>query len=238
MQSRRAARSLLTGLLLAGLAAPGSAGAELWRWIDADGVARYTPDPDRVPAARRSTLEPVAAGMPPAPEREPAIAKPPAIFAPPGDPTVAQDPWNAPERARAVEGETLRDPGEIVIEVPTAAPPIAPPAPPAPVGSPEAAPLHPDPPVSAAPALATAAQPASPPPVAAPVEPQPLSPDREARRAELAAAIARDEEALKVHVSSKTDASLVASPELRAIAERLPALQAELRALEAQSAAP
>jgi len=214
MKRRSAARPLLTGLLLAALAAPGSAGAELWRWIDADGVARYTPDPDHVPAARRSSLARVEAGMPSAPQHEPAIAKPPAIFAPPGDPTVAEDPWNAPERAREVEGQILRDPGEIVVEVPTAEPPTTPPAP------------------------ATAAQPASPPTVAAPVAPQPLSPDREARRAELAAAIARDEEALKAHVSSGADASIVASPELREIAERLPALQAELRALEAQSAAP
>jgi len=235
MKRRSAARPLLTGLLLAALAAPGSAGAELWRWIDADGVARYTPDPDRVPAARRSTLVRVEAGMTPAPQREPAIAKPPPIFAPPDDPAVAEDPWNAPTRAREVEGQILRDPGEIVVEVPTAEPPPAPPSPPAP---PEAAPLRAVPTESAPPALATAAPPASPPTLAAPATPRPLSPDREARRAELAAAIARDEEALKAHVSSGADASIVASPELRAIAERLPALQAELRALEAQSAAP
>jgi len=264
-------RPLLTGLLLAELAALASPGAaaELWRWIDADGVARYTPEPDRVPASRRSTLARVEAGMPPAPQPEPAQARPPAIFAPPGDPTLAEDPWNAPEPARAVEGRIIRDPGEIVVELPTAEPP-APPAP-----APEAAPLSSEPQAAARPELASpepapqrpprselaspvVAPPDLAPPDAAPPEPatpavaavsapagasapaapRPLSPDREARRAELADAIARDEEALKAHVSSGGSASIVASPELREIAERLPALQAELRALEAQSAAP
>jgi len=65
----------------------------------------------------------------------------------------------------------------------------------------------------------------------------PAAVDPAARRQELLAAIARDEEALKAHVSSG-DGHLAASPELREIAERLPALQAELRALEAQAAAP
>jgi hypothetical protein len=250
MERRRAARRLLLGLLFTALAAPAGSAAELWRWIDADGVARFTPDPDRVPAARRSTLVRVEAGMPPAPQREPELAKPPPIFAPPGDPTLAEDPWNAPERAREVEGRSLRDPGEIIVEVPTAQPPPAP-APEAP----EAAPPRSAPPdatapgpatpavAAAAPAsgpapVATAQPPSDSPPVAAPAPPRSLAPDRGARRAELAAAIARDEEALKNHVSSADAASIVASPELREIAERLPALQAELRALDAQDAAP
>jgi hypothetical protein len=252
MQLRSAARPLLVGLLLAALAAPGIAGAELWRWIDADGIARFTPDPDRVPAARRSTLVRVEAGMPPAPAPEPAVARPLPIFAPPGDPALAQDPWNAPERAQEVEGQTLRDTREIVVELPTAEPPSPPPPLP---GPPETAAPPPAPPEAAPPPLATAAPPSappepeptaqataarpqSPPSVAPPAPEPPLSPDGEARRAELAAAIERDEEALKQHVSSGDAPSIVASPELREIAERLPALQAELRALEAQSAAP
>jgi hypothetical protein len=248
MQLRSAARPLLLGLLLAALAAPGGAGAELWRWIDADGVARFTPDPDRVPAARRSTLVPVEAGMLPAPVREPAIAKPLPIFAPPGDPALAQDPWNAPGRAPEVEGQTLRDTREIVVDVPSAEPPSAPPPTPGPPeaaplrsvppGPPEAAPFEQAPLEPAPPSLATAARPPSPPSIAPPAPTQPLSRDAEARRTELAAAIARDEEALKAHVSSGDDLTILESPELRAIAERLPALQAELRALEAQSAAP
>jgi hypothetical protein len=86
----------------------------------------------------------------------------------------------------------------------------------------EAVPLE-----QALPALASTAEPA-----------RPLSRDAEARRDELIALIARDEEALKQHVSSGDATSIIASPELRAIAERLPALQAELRALDAQGAAP
>jgi hypothetical protein len=237
MERRRAARPLLLGLLLAALAAPGGARAELWRWVDEDGVARYTPDPDRVPAARRSTLVPVEAGMPAVPQPEAAAARPPAIFAPPGDPALAEDPFNAPERAREVKGEVVRDPGEIVVEVPSAEParPTPPAAAPPPSGSAPATASAPERPSAP---LATAARPASPPAVAGPSAPRALSPEREARRAELAAEIARDEETLKAHVSSSGDASIVDSPELREIAERLPALQAELRALEAQSAAP
>jgi hypothetical protein len=283
MRLRSATRTLLVGLLLAALAAPGGAGAELWRWIDEQGIARFTPDPDRVPASRRSTLVRVEAGMPPVPPPEPAVAKPLPIFAPPGDPALAQDPWNAPERAQEVEGQTLIDTREIIVELPTAAPPSAPATPPGPTEAVTPPPAQPEttsrvvppappettsrvvppappettsrvappappeatsralpqtPPEAETQALATAARPASPPPIAPSAPMKPLSRDAEERRAELASAIAADEEALKAHVSSADDVSILASPELRAIAERLPALQAELRALEAQSAAP
>jgi hypothetical protein len=220
MRPRSAARPLLLGLLLAALAAPGGAGAELWRWIDADGVARYTPDPDRVPAARRSTLTRVEPGMASAPSPKPAVAKPLPIFAPPGDAALEQDPWNAPGRAPAVEGEILRDSRELVVEVPTTPPPGP---------SRDSRELVVEVPT---------APPPSPPSAAPPAPAPPLSRDAEERRAELVAAIARDEEALKEHVSSAQDSSIVTNPELREIAERLPALQAELRALEARSAAP
>lgn len=240
MERRRAARPLLLGLLLALLAGPGAARAELWRWVDEAGVARFTPDPDRVPLARRSTLVRVEPGMPPAPPPPAASQRPPAIFAPPGDPALAEDPFNAPDRAREVQRETLEDPGEIVVEMPSAEPPpTSPPAPGGPTSraAPATAALPEGPsaaPATAAPleASATPARPTSPP------APPALPAQREARRAELAAAIARDEETLKAHVSSSGDASVVDTPELREIAERLPALQAELRALEAQSAAP
>jgi hypothetical protein len=114
--------------------------------------------------------------------------------------------------------------------------------------SPEAAPLA----AVAPPTPPVAAVPPEPPPLAAvPPEPEsvaalplppepaavaaaPLPPELEARREQLVAEIARDEEALKAHVSAAGDQPLSASPELRAIAHRLPALQAELRALEAQ----
>jgi hypothetical protein len=237
MERRSAARPLLLGLLLAVLAAPGVARAELWRWVDEDGVARFTPDPDRVPVSRRSTLARVEAGMPSVPQPEAAAARPPAIFAPPGDPALAEDPFNAPERAREVRGEVVGDPGEVVVEVPSAAPPRPTrPAPSSPTS--ESAPPNAAAPERPAAPLATAPRPTSPEAVAGPPAPRALPPEREARRAELAAEIARDEETLKAHVSSSGDASVVDTPELREIAERLPALQAELRALEAQSAAP
>src|SRR3990172_11234023 len=102
-----AMRPLLLGTALAALLGADPAAADLWRWIDADGVPRYTHDPDRVPSAQRSTLGRVEPGMTPTPQREPAVAKPPAIFAPPGDPALATDPWNEPERARAIEGEVV-----------------------------------------------------------------------------------------------------------------------------------
>ncbi len=277
-------------LLATALAAPPGAvatAADLWRWIDAGGVPRYTPDPDRVPAARRATLERVEPGMAAAPQREPAVAQPPAIFAPPGDPALAADPFNEPERAREIHGEVVEGEviegeihgetgeGEVVVEIPTpssapsplgsqapsgaAEPPRSVDSAPGPPAARQPAPAVAEPrpaPVAAVraePAVAAPTAPPGPPefqgevvvefpaaelPAPAAGPPAPLAPDRAARRAELLAAIAHDEEALKDHVSSGSDTQLAASPELREIAERLPALQAELRALEAPSAAP
>jgi hypothetical protein len=76
---------------------------------------------------------------------------------------------------------------------------------------------------------------AAPPPPA----PAPLSPDQLSRRAEIEAQIARDQEALKDLISRaevEGDEPLRSSPELREIASRLPALQAELRDLETSGA--
>jgi hypothetical protein len=277
MSPPRARRPLLLALALAALLGGDAAGADLWRWIDADGVPRYTPDPDRVPAAQRSSLVRVDAGMPAVPRPEPAAAaKPPPIFAPPGDPALTADPFNEPERAREVEGE-------ILVEVPTTAPAPAlggPPAPPRDVGPVEAAPAPAlpatavapepapreaarvaapegppsvaappvpppaEPPAVAAPAVRASAEPpaVAAPAVRAPAEPPaaaaaPLPPERAARRKELLAAIERDEEWLKAHVTSGAG-PIAPSAELREVAERLPALQAELRALDAQGAAP
>lgn len=248
MPRRSATHLLWTGLALAALAVPVAAAGELWRWTDADGVVRFTPDPDRVPVARRSTLVPVEAGLPPAPPRDPALANPPAIFAPPGDPTRLEDPWSPPEPTREIEGRLLRDPDEIVIEVPSGAPLAAPPGPDAQTHEEPAEQTLEEPAARTLeepaartleePAAQTPAVAAAPSELAASEPPRRLSPDEEARRAEIVAAIARDEEVLKAHVSSSDDPSIVASPELRAIAERLPALQAELRALDAQGSRP
>jgi len=278
---------------------------ELWRWIDADGVVRYTPNPDHVPAAQRGTLARVEPGMLKAPEPEHGV-KPAAIFAPPGEPALEADPFNAPAPARSVEAEIVppvplqtephppqpertaappraeaapqrpeaaRKPAAVTPPAPAprrAAAAAAPPSDVVPIAavepelvsldapSPEAAPLAavapPTPPIAAVPpeppgvaavppaVAAVAPVPAEPASVAAkPLSPEPasvaakpLSPEPASRREQLVAEIARDEEALKAHVSAASDQPLSASPELRAIAHRLPALQAELRALEAQ----
>jgi hypothetical protein len=281
---------------------------ELWRWIDADGVVRYTPNPNYVPAAQRGTLARVELGMakPPEPEH---VVKPAAIFVPPGEPALEADPFNAPAPARRVEAEIVAPvplqteapaqrpaptaatapaapvprpaaaaaapPGDVVpiagveseivsLDAPSdeaaplaatlpAAPPVAsvpPEIPPraavAPVVAPVAAGPELAPVAAVAPAVAPVAAgpelaPVAVPPAVAVVAPEPpsvavapLPPELEARRAQLVAEIARDEEALKAHVSAAGDQPLSASPELREIAHRLPALQAELRALEAQ----
>src|SRR5215468_11673522 len=114
-------RALLTPLLLAlalAVAARDARGElpELWRWIDADGIPRYTPDPDYVPSAQRGTLVRVEPGMLKAPEPAHEV-RPAAIFVPPGEPPLEADPFNAPAPARV---ET-----EIVAPVPLEAPPRA-----------------------------------------------------------------------------------------------------------------
>ena len=73
--------------LVLALAVPAYAAPELYRWIDVDGSVRYTPNPSRVPNARRNTLVRVESGMAPAPPMTPAAtATPGAIHAPPGEP--------------------------------------------------------------------------------------------------------------------------------------------------------
>jgi hypothetical protein len=70
-------------------------------------------------------------------------------------------------------------------------------------------------------------------------QPQTATPGQLSRRAELEAQIARDEETLKDLISraeAEGDEPLQSSPELREVAARLPALQAELRALEGSGA--
>ena len=86
-------------VLVLALAVPASAAPELYRWIDVDGSVRYTPNPSRVPNARRNTLVRVESGMAPAPPMLPAgTATPGAIHAPPGEP--GADPFSAPAPPR------------------------------------------------------------------------------------------------------------------------------------------
>jgi hypothetical protein len=330
MQTRARLFTLWLATSVATLGAS-AARADLYRWIDANGVARFTTDPGRVPSAQRATLARVETDMPAAPARAPAAAAatPPAIFAPPGDPALDGDPFNEPDRAREAESTAIEPLAPVesapaqaattpaarteaaAAAVPRAAPaaPTAPAARRAPVASsprgeadatvaaratdawgevvvvdgeprapqPSEAPAEAAAPLPAAtataaeaatpavsapppppaelrveettPALVAAAEhpsegphgaaaeaPASA-PEAAPAAPAPAD-THAARQEELRAAIARDEETLKALISANPDAPLAPTPELREIAERLPKLQAELRALEAQSEAP
>lgn len=54
------------------------AAAELYQWTDKDGVVRYTPDPDRVPASASDTLQAVESQTPPR-ERNGAPLRPGAL---------------------------------------------------------------------------------------------------------------------------------------------------------------
>jgi hypothetical protein len=89
--------------------------AEIWQWTDAEGVIRYTPNPDRIPDGRRSTMVKVAPGMPlvTKPEEPPDA---PAIAGPPGD--FEADPFNAPQRARSVEVTEVPEPAWAVDSAP------------------------------------------------------------------------------------------------------------------------
>jgi hypothetical protein len=192
--------------LAAGLLGP-AASAEVWQWTDAEGVVRYTPNPDRVPESQRGSLVKVEPGMEiPAPSP----SRPPVMYAPPEELPFGADPFDAPEPART-------------LEVPEAESSAAP--------EPARTPEVPEARASTAPAprVPPGEEPEPPP------APRPLSDAQRARRAQLEAQIAADEEALKELIGRKStegDEPLRESPELREIARRLPALQAELRALD------
>ncbi len=81
---------------------------ELYRWLDREGVVRYTPDFSRIPEVRRDTAIRVISGASPlgAPMR-PAPA--PAVLAPLGPALAGADPFNAPAEARQVESASLTD---------------------------------------------------------------------------------------------------------------------------------
>jgi hypothetical protein len=215
-------RSLLRAAALALAAAPlaSVAVADLWQWTDAAGVVRYTPDPGRVPDGRRGTLLKVEPGMvlPPPMAVSPSgtaapTETPPGLYAPEDEISFEADPFNAPGQARSLEVRDVPEPQAATTPDPAVAESQA---------------------VASAPAPPSASSPPESPPNAAPLSPGQLS-----RRAELEAQIARDEETLKDLISraeAEGDEPLQSSPELREVAARLPALQAELRALEGSGA--
>jgi hypothetical protein len=197
------------------------ASAEVWQWTDAEGVVRYTPNPDRVPASQRDSLVKLEPGMQVPPSSP---SRPPVRYAPPEELPLGVDPFEAPAPARTLEP----------LELPPAEPAAAP--------EPARAPELPGPPEAEPSTTPRAAPSEAPAPSAPPIEepeppppPRPLSDAEKARRAELEEQIAADQEALKELLSrqpTEGGAPLRDSPELREIARRLPALQAELRALE------
>ena len=221
----------------------------LYMWTDQYGVVRYTTSPGRVPRGAQETMVRVVPGMPALaptwniPEPDPLPPPPPGSLAGPGGAVLAAslppstfgatpsveaeppgpEPFNQPDQARVVEELPVAGP------VPAAAVSTAIPEPVATNTAPLSSP--PAPTASAAPAVA-----------AGPVEEARTEgltqEDLDARIGELRSAIARDEEALRELISSEDPdgVPLRDSPELREIARRLPAEQAELWALEKQRA--
>jgi hypothetical protein len=195
--------------LAAALLAP-AAFAEVWQWTDAEGAVRYTPNPDRVPESQRASLAKVEPGMN---LPTPSPSKPPVMYAPPEELPFGANPFEAPEPARTLESPEL--------------PKVEPSAAPEPARTPELPEAEPS--TALAPRAPPSEEPEPPP------APRPVSDAERARRAQLEEQIAADHETLKELISREStegDDPLRESPELREIARRLPALQAELRALE------
>ncbi len=208
--------------LVLAVAVPAYAAPELYRWIDADGSVRYTPNPSRVPNARRDTLVRVAPGMAPPPPTAPAgAATPTAIHAPPGEP--GADPFDAPDPPRRA-----------LAPVPTDEGPSVDAGPPDPVTSAAAAAAAPaEPAVETRAAFAPAADPSS---DSAPIEPESEAP--------AASAVAPAEPAAETHAAAAPPAAVsagsagAASPSQAAAAAspQLPELRSRREELVAQIA--
>jgi hypothetical protein len=207
-------RLLLWSLaLVAGgvLGAVGPVGAEeavettprIYKWVDANGIAHYTTDPETIPRNLRDRFLPLRDALEragePVPAEQAAPSPEPAAAAPAGesDRWAVRDVAPAPEPPEALPATTIRSE-----------------------------------PISDAPSLARA----TPEPDAAEREElMRARADLDQRIAELEAAIAQDEEALRALISREPDAQgpgLVSDPALREIAGRLPGLQEDLRALQ------
>jgi hypothetical protein len=152
-------------------------------------------------------------------------------------PEPAPEPVSAP--APAVAPEEASPPAATSAPPPVSAPApeLAPPAERAvETAAPEAAPPAPEPPGDAPPQSESSAPPTVFPGPPAAIE-VPAGDPRAAEAAELEARIAADREQLRQMISTKRwdSAELASDPEIRAIAERLPRLQAELAALRAET---
>lgn len=211
-RSARLAPCALALVLLAAVA-----GAEekprIYKWVDANGIAHYTTDRDRIPKALRDRIQSIERSSPPVPAAAPEPT--PAPVAPPtAGTTLAPDLPGAAGMPAAPEGG--------VVESQTAAAPA-----PAPGDeswmSRDAAPRPPR-----GSTLLTSGR-------ASPEELEAL----DARIAEVEAEIARDEGVLKGLISDPgldEEVPLFDRPEFLEISERLPQLQARLEELREERA--
>jgi len=188
--------------------APKSPGRTLYQWTDADGDVRYTSYRQRIPIDRRAQAQ--------------------AVVAPVADTHRAYWATSSPEAPR--EPGIGEPAGVAVEELPgeAAMPGVESGPPEPPTRGSAAAPSQPapEPPAQGAPEAAAPTRP----PAAAEL---PL----DERIRQLEAEVAADQETLKRLIADPESASgLRGSPALREISERLPRLQAELRALRAQRA--
>jgi len=198
--------------LLLGSAAATAAedeGPELWRWVDAEGIVRYTPDRGHIPLTRRGDAERVSGDMPELPrEAYRSPEAPPPVFRPPmGEVLEGEAP--PPERAAESDGD-----GSGAAAAP--APARARGEPPAGAGD-SARTLPPDEPPSGS--GQARARP---------------TPELDARIAELEAEIDRAESAVKDMLQSPATPgkpTLAENAELREVTRRLPALYEELARL-------
>ncbi len=257
---RRARVASAAFAALIGLALPlagANAGGPLYQWTDAQGNVHYTPDPDLVPSGQRGNLviiepaapptrapaRPALAPMPPA---EPRVAAPAPVAQPIDAPPVEEAPTPssaAPEAPAAAPPpvEAPRAAAPVIATPQLLAPPSdIPPAEAPPHAAPQSANESAGVTSAVAPTRAAESTPSSAqPPVAAPVAAPPA--DVALLEQQLKAAIAADQETLKSLLAAPTApgaTGLVDSPELRAIARRLPELQAQLRALREQPSPP
>ena len=193
----------MTALALA-IGFPGTAAATVYKWVDENGMAHYTTDPDQVPGRlriQRPTREAVRSVDSPPEIRENELYSIPA-------------PRPLPDETPVPEGDPIG------IVAPLEAPPGTPPIPSAPASTPT--------PAATSASEVLQARPRDPPPL---IESS-GDPPEDPRIGELEAEIDRERDVLKELLSgSGADGDRLRNPELRGVAERLSRLQHELNAV-------
>jgi len=211
---RAAARAAVVALLLPLALGAAAEPPEIYKWVDENGIAHYTTDPERIPSSLRDRIRSIRRGEPPAPA--------PAPTREPAEPTEASAPSpETPAAAAEAEAPAPRP----AIEVP----------PPATTPSGDAW-FERD----AVPRVDTSAILAA--GEATPSQLEALAAEQAAldeRIAELQAEIARDERFLKGLISDpdlESDVPLFDRPDFLEVSERLPQLQARLQELRDERA--